>query len=72
MFPPNGKRESVPCDQIFPFIVVYCSLILLKNEYFQGSFIHKNCSGQFFSAYLLFWEILNLKLTFAICCKRDS
>ena len=31
-----------------------------------------NCSGQFLSAYLLFWKIINLNLTFAVYRKRDS
>ena len=35
---------------------------------FTPVFIHKNCSEQFLSAYFLFWEILNLTLTFAVCC----
>ena len=46
-FTPNGKREFVPRDQVFPLIiVVYCS--------FHLSFIHKNCSGQFLSGYVLY------------------
>ena len=32
MFTPNGKRELVPHDQVFPLIVVYCLLLLLKNK----------------------------------------
>ena len=47
MFTPNGRHEFVPSDKVFPFIVVYCLLLLLKNKLFQASFIHKNCSGQF-------------------------
>ena len=31
-FTPNGKREFVPRDQVFPLIVVYCLLLLLKNK----------------------------------------
>ena len=31
-FTPNGKREIVPRDQVFPLIVVYCLLLLLKNK----------------------------------------
>ena len=30
-FSPNGKREVVPHDQVFPLIVVNCLLFLLKN-----------------------------------------
>ena len=29
---PNGKREFVPRDQVFPLIVVNCLLLQLKNE----------------------------------------
>ena len=71
-FTPNSKREFVPRDQDFSFIVVYCLLLLLKNKQFHASFIHKNCSEQFLSAYFLFWEILILNLKFAVCRKRDS
>ena len=38
-FTPNGKREFVPRDQIFPSIAVYCLLLLLKNKQFRASFI---------------------------------
>ena len=31
-FAPNGKREFVPHDQVFPLIVVYCLLLLHKNK----------------------------------------
>ena len=31
-FTPNGKREFVPRDQVFPLIVVYCLLPLPKNK----------------------------------------
>ena len=50
----NGKREFVPRDQVFPLIVVNCLLLQLKNRQFHASFIHKNCSGEFLSAYFLF------------------
>ena len=50
-FTPNGKRESVPRDQVSPLIVLYCLLLLLKNKTFHASFIHKNCSREFLSAY---------------------
>ena len=71
-FTPNGKREFVPRDQVFFVLVVYCLLLLLKNKYFHASFIHKNCSGQFLFSYFLFWEILNLNPTLAVCRKRES
>ena len=69
---PNGKPEFVPRDQVFPLVVVYCLLLLLKIKFFHASFIHKNCSGQLLSTYFLFWRILNLNLTFAVCRERDS
>ena len=31
-FTPNGKREFAPRDQVFPLIVMYCLLLLLKNK----------------------------------------
>ena len=33
----------------------YLKIVVLRH------FFHKNCFGQFLSAYFLFWEILNLK-----------
>ena len=69
---PNGKREFVPRDQVFLLIVVYCLLVLQKNKYFRTIFVHKSCSEKFLSAYFLFWEILNLNLTFAVCRQRES
>ena len=71
-FTPNGKRELVPRDHVFPWIVAYCLLLLHKNKYFHARFIQRNCSGQFLWAYFLFWEILNFNLTFVVCRKRDS
>ena len=52
----NGKSESVPRDQVFPFLDVYCSLLLQKSELFHASFIHKNWFELFL--YLLFFLIL--------------
>ena len=48
---PNGKSEFVPRDLI---VALRLLLRLLNNKYFHPSFIHKNCSGQFLSAYFLF------------------
>ena len=31
-FTPNGKREFVPRDQVFPLFFVYCLLLLHKNK----------------------------------------
>ena len=36
------------------------------------SFVYNNCFGLFLAARFLFWEILNLNLTFAVCRKRYS
>ena len=49
---PNGKGDFVPRDQVSPLIVIYCLLYLLKNKSFHVSFIHKNCSREFLSAYI--------------------
>ena len=32
MFTPNGEREFLPPDQVFPLIVVYFLLLVLKNK----------------------------------------
>ena len=31
-FTPNGKREFVPRDQVFPLFFVYCLMLLHKNK----------------------------------------
>ena len=31
-FTPNGKREFVPRDQVFPLFFVYCLFLLHKNK----------------------------------------
>ena len=66
------RSRSLSGVEVFPLIVVYCLLRLLKTILFHASFIHKNCSEQFLSSYFLFWAILNLNLTFAVCRERDS
>ena len=71
-FTPNGRREFVSRDLVFPLFSVYSLLLLHKNKSFYASFNHRNISGLFLSAYFLFWEILNLSLTFAVCSKRES
>ena len=53
-FTPNGKREFVPRDQVFSLFFVYCLLLLHKNKWFYASFIQRNRSGLFLSAYFLF------------------
>ena len=72
-FTPNGIREFVPREQVYPLIVLNYLLLQLKNKLFHASFIHKNCSGKFYSLlFYLFWEILNLTLSFAVWRKRES
>ena len=51
----NGKREFVPRDQVFSWIVAYWLLLLHKNKSFHASFIQKHYSGQYLFAYFLFW-----------------
>ena len=41
-FAPNGRREFLPRDQVFPLLSVYSLLLLHKNKYFYSSFILKN------------------------------
>ena len=53
-FTPNGKCEFVPRDEVFSLFFVYCLLFPHKNKYFNASFVHKNRSGLFLSAYFLF------------------
>ena len=42
MYMSNGKREFVPLDQVFSWIVAYWLLLLHKNKSFHASFIQKN------------------------------
>ena len=50
----NGKSESVPRDQVFPFLDVYCSLLLQKGELYNASFIHMFLPAIFFSNFEIF------------------
>ena len=62
----NGKSESVPRDQVFPFLDVYCSLLLQKGELYNASFVHKNCFELFLPA--IFFLILRYsKLESDVC-----
>ena len=53
-FTPNGRREFLPRDQVFPLFSVYSLLFLDKNKLFYVSFNNRNLFGLFLSAYLLF------------------
>ena len=51
---PNGRREFVPRDQVFPLFFVHSLLLLHKSKKFYASFNHMNRSGPFLPAYFLF------------------
>ena len=66
------KRQMRICTTwpSFPFT---CRLLLIISTHklvvLPNFFAHKNSFELFFSAYFLFWEILNLNLTFAVYVK---
>ena len=68
-FTSNTKREFVPCNQVSPLLVAYCSLSLHINEQFHEICYPSELSDLFLSANFLFWKILNLNLTFAVYVK---
>ena len=68
----NGKRESVPRDEVFHLLVFHFSVVLQKNDQFHIIIIHRNCLGLFSLASSLFWAILKLNLLFAVCHNRNS
>ena len=55
------KREFAPRDQVSLLLVVSCSLFLFTQ------FSSIRVVWTVLSAHFLFWEILNLNLTFAVC-----
>ena len=57
----NGKSESVPRDQAFPFLDAYCLLLLRKSQLFHAIRIHKNCF-ELFTCYFLF-EIFSTRIS---------
>ena len=64
----NGKSESAPRDQAFPFLDVYCLLLLGKSQLFHAIWIHENCFELFLPAIFLF-EIFSTwmsRLPFAV------
>ena len=72
-FTSNGKRELVTREQVSSLLVVYCSLffhILISS--FTQFFIHENSFELFLSAHILFFEIIYLNLTFAVCRTREA
>ena len=46
----NGKSESVPREQAFPFPDAYCLLLLRKSQLLHAIRIHKNCFELFLPA----------------------
>ena len=69
------RRQTRICTTwpSFPFT---CSLLFIISAHklvvSRNFFIHKNCFELFLSARLLFWEVLNLNLTFAVCRIREA
>ena len=43
----NGKREFVPCDHVYPLLIIYCALSVHGNQLFYTSFIHENRFSRF-------------------------
>ena len=64
------KRQTRICATwpSFPFT---CRLLFIISTHIlvvsRNFFIHKNCFELFLSAHFLFWDILNVNLTFAVC-----
>ena len=72
----EGEQRYKPHKVGDPRMVSQSVTPSLKNPgyapEFYASFNHRNRSNLSLSAYFLFWEILNLSLTFAVCGKRES
>ena len=62
---PRDQVSSITCRLLF--IISTHKLVVLPN--FLSIRIVLSC---FFSARFLLWEILNLNLTFAVCCIREA
>ena len=61
----------------WPSFLLTCALLFITSsskwvKKLHVSFVYNNCFGLFLAARFLFWEILNLNLTFAVCRKRYS
>ena len=68
------KRQRQICTT-WPSFLFTCRLFdyfYTKISSFMPFFIHKNCFELFLSAHFIFWEVLNLSLTFAVYVKRDT
>ena len=63
-FTPNGKREFVQRDQVFPLLSLTVYYFYSKVSSFAPVLY---ITIVFLSAYFLFWEILYLNLTFPVC-----
>ena len=64
-----AKRQTLICTA-WPSFPLKCHLLLITFTHKKSSFMPvlsiRIVSGQFLSAYFLFWEILNLNLLFAV------
>ena len=65
-FTPNGKLEFVPRDQVFPYVPFTVYYFYTKISSFIPVLSLRIFLDCFLSAYFLFWEILNLNLTFTV------
>ena len=72
-FMSNVKSEFAARGQVSPLLFVYFSLFVHINySSVTQCFIRKNFFALFLSAHFLFWEILNLNLTSAVCRIREA
>ena len=66
----NVKWQTRICTT-WPSFLITCRLLFIISTpevvVSCNFFIHKNCFELFLSANFLYWEILNLKLTIAVC-----
>ena len=66
-------QQVTTTTKVFPLCMAYSSLYLHKNEYFHVMFRINNYLIQFLSADVLFWEIVNLDLTFSyVVCHKPA
>ena len=65
-FTPNRKREFVARDQVFPYFPFTVYYFYTKISSFIPVLSLRIFLDCFLSAYFLFWEILNLNLTFTV------
>ena len=73
-FPLKSGRNFIPRGQVSPLFVVYVLFIICSHKLVVSTnfFVHKNCFELFLSDHFLFFEILNLNLTFDVCRIRAA